>query len=157
VCEILSGLYKAFIQPQLWTSLIASAIHLLLLRTPVKRRRAKVGVMWLDGWPGLQHPFSLTTTQKQQHHWRVKQMDKIDMKILEAINTISTKSFVSSVKVNEILRLNATELGDRLKSLKKSGHVDITTSDYPSSLTLPNSISKVYLTELGRRSLKQKR
>ncbi len=87
----------------------------------------------------------------------VRQMDKIDMKILEAINTISTKSFVSSVKVNEILGLNATELGDRLKLLKKSGHVDITTSDYPSSLTLPNSISKVYLTELGRRSLKQKR
>ena len=50
-------------------------------------------------------------------------MDKIDMKILEAINTISTKTFVSSVKVNEILRLNATELGDRLKLLKKSGHV----------------------------------
>ena len=45
-------------------------------------------------------------------------MDKIDMKILEAINTISTKSFVSSVKVNEILRLNATELGDRLKLQK---------------------------------------
>ena len=83
-------------------------------------------------------------------------MDKIDMEILEAINNISTKSFVSSVKVNEILGLNATELGDRLKLLKKSGHVDITTSDYPSSLTLPNSISKVYLTELGRRSLKER-
>ena len=84
-------------------------------------------------------------------------MDKLDRTILEAINTISTESFVSSVKVNEILKLNATELGDRLKRLKKSGHVDITTSDYPSSLTLPNSISKVYLAELGRRSLKQKR
>ena len=42
-------------------------------------------------------------------------MDKIDTKILEAINTISTESFVSSVNVNEILGLNATELGDRLK------------------------------------------
>ncbi len=84
-------------------------------------------------------------------------MDKIDMKILEAINSISSRFFVSSVKVNEILRLDATEFGDRLKRLKKSGHVDITTSDFPSSLTLPNSISKVYLTELGRRSLKQKR
>ena len=84
-------------------------------------------------------------------------MDKIDMQILETIKSISTKSFVSSVKVNEILSLDATELGDRLKRLKKSGHVDITTSDYPSSLTLPNSISKVYLTELGRRSLKQKK
>jgi RIO-like serine/threonine protein kinase len=84
-------------------------------------------------------------------------MDDIDRKILEAINTISPKSFISPVKVNEILRLDPTELGDRLKTLKKSGHVDIMTSEYPSSLTLPNSISKVYLTELGRQSLKDKR
>jgi len=84
-------------------------------------------------------------------------MDEIDMKILEAINTISTKSFISPIKVNEILKLNETELGSRLKLLKKSGHVDIMTSEYPSSLTLPNSISKVYLTELGRQSLKQKK
>jgi len=79
------------------------------------------------------------------------------MKILEAINTISPKSFISPVKVNEILKLNETELGNRLKLLKKSGHVDIMTSEYPSSLTLPNSISKVYITELGRRSFKEKR
>ena len=84
-------------------------------------------------------------------------MDKIDMKILEAINTISSKSFISPIKVNEILKLNETELGNRLKLLKKSGHVDIMTSEYPSSLTLPNSISKVYITELGRQSLKQKK
>jgi hypothetical protein len=84
-------------------------------------------------------------------------MDDIDIKILEAINIISPKSFISPVKVNENLRLDPTELGDRLKLLKKSGHVDILTSEYPSSLTLPNSISKVYLTELGRQSLKDKR
>ncbi len=84
-------------------------------------------------------------------------MDHIDMKILEAINAISPKSFISPVKVNEILKLDETELGNRLKLLKKSGHVDIMTSEYPSSLTLPNSISKVYLTEMGRQSLKEKR
>jgi len=84
-------------------------------------------------------------------------MDEIDMNILEAINTISSKSFISPIKVNEIVKLNETELGSRLKLLKKSGHVDIMTSEYPSSLTLPNSISKVYLTELGRQSLKQKK
>jgi hypothetical protein len=84
-------------------------------------------------------------------------MDDIDRKILEAINTISPKSFISPVKVNEILRLDPTELGNRLMLLKKSGYVDIMTSDYPSSLTLPNTISKVYLTELGRQSLKEKR
>ncbi len=84
-------------------------------------------------------------------------MDDTDRKILEAINTISPKSFISPVKVNEILRHNPTELGNRLMLLKKSGHVDIMTSEYPSSLTLPNAISKVYLTELGRQSLKEKR
>jgi hypothetical protein len=40
--------------------------------------------------------------------------------------------------------------------LKKSGHADIMVSEYPSSLTLPNAISKVFLTDLGRRVLKDK-
>ncbi len=84
-------------------------------------------------------------------------MNEIDEKILEAINTVSPKSFVSPIKVNEILKLDATEFGKRLLLLKKSGHVDIITSDYMSSQTLPNSISKVYITESGRRSLKKKK
>lgn len=84
-------------------------------------------------------------------------MDDIDIKILKGINKVSPKSFVSPVKVNEILKLNETELGDRLKALKKSGHLDIITSEFVSSLTLPNLISKVTLTELGRQSLKKKR
>jgi len=81
-------------------------------------------------------------------------MDDIDLKIIGAINTASPKSFVSPVKVNEILKLDANQLGTRLMLLKKSGHVDIMKKDYPSSLTLPNSISKVYLTEMGRKILK---
>jgi hypothetical protein len=84
-------------------------------------------------------------------------MDDIDLKILEAINTVSPKSFVSPVIVNEVLLLDANQLGTRLKLLKKSGHVDIMISEYPSSLTLPNSISKVYLTELGRKTLTDKK
>ncbi|MHC1686894.1 MAG: hypothetical protein AB9879_04205 [Methanothrix sp.] len=80
-------------------------------------------------------------------------MDEIDAKILVAINTVSPKMFVSPVKVNEILGLNGTELGDRLKLLRKSGHVDVMTSEYPSSLTLPNAISKVLITDLGKKSL----
>lgn len=84
-------------------------------------------------------------------------MDNIDLKILKAINTVSPKSFVSPVKVNEVLLLDANQLGTRLKLLKKSGHVDIMISEYPSSLTLPNSISKVYLTELGRKTLTDKK
>jgi hypothetical protein len=83
-------------------------------------------------------------------------MDDIDLKILGAINSISPKSFVSPVKVNDLLKLNETELGNRLKLLKKSGHVDIMIGEYPSSLTLPNAISKVYVTDLGRESLTQK-
>jgi hypothetical protein len=81
-------------------------------------------------------------------------MDDVDLKILGAINTVSPKSFISPVRVNEVLKMDVTELGTRLKFLKKSGHVDIMTSEYPSSLSLPNSISKVFLTELGRKSLK---
>jgi hypothetical protein len=46
-------------------SLIISSINILILRTPAKRRKAKAGVIGLEGWPGLQLPFSLTTTQKQ--------------------------------------------------------------------------------------------
>jgi hypothetical protein len=83
-------------------------------------------------------------------------MDNIDRKILKAINKASPKSFISPVKVNEVLGMDVTQLGDRLKLLKKSGQVDILISDYPSSLSLPNAISKVFLTELGRKSLKEK-
>jgi len=83
----------------------------------------------------------------------VRGVDEIDSKILAAINTVSPKMFVSPVKVNEILRLNGTELGDRLKLLRKSGYVDVMTSEYPSSLTLPNAISKVLITDLGKKSL----
>jgi len=82
-------------------------------------------------------------------------MDDIDFKIIEAINTVSPKSFVSPVKVNEVLKLDANQLGTRLMLLKKSGYVDIMTSEYPSSL--PNAISKVYLTELGRKTLTDKK
>jgi hypothetical protein len=84
-------------------------------------------------------------------------MEDVDKKILEAINKLSPKTSISPVKVNEILKLDETELGIRLKLLKKSGHVDIMTSEYASSLTLPNAISKVFLTELGRETLKEKR
>lgn len=84
-------------------------------------------------------------------------MDDLDLKILEVINAVSPKSFISPVKVNAVLKMDKTELGNRLKSLKKSGHVDIMTSEYPSSLTLPNAISKVFLTDLGRKAITEKK
>ena len=78
-------------------------------------------------------------------------MDTTDLDILNAIETVSPKRSISPVKVNEVLKLDENELGNRLMKLKKSGHVDILISDYPSSLSLPNAISKVFLTELGRK------
>jgi hypothetical protein len=83
-------------------------------------------------------------------------MNATDVKIIKAIHKMSPKSFISPVKVNEALKLDPTQLGDRLMLLKKSGHVDIMTSEYPSSLTLPNAISRVCLTNLGRQALKKK-
>ena len=79
------------------------------------------------------------------------------MKIIKAIDTVSPKCSISPVEVNKVLMLDTNQLGTSLMLLKKSGHVDIMISDYPSSLTLPNSISKVYLTELGRQTLKETR
>ncbi len=84
-------------------------------------------------------------------------MEDIDLKILKAINEVSPKSFISPVKVNEVLKMDPTLLGNRLMLLKSSGHVDLMTSEYPSSLTLPNAISRVYLTDFGRQELKDKK
>ncbi len=84
-------------------------------------------------------------------------MDNTDKKILKAINTRSPKSFVGPIEVNENLRLDKTELGNRLMLLKKSGYVDLMTSEYVSSATLPNFISRIKLTDLGRQSLAEQK
>jgi DNA-binding Lrp family transcriptional regulator len=84
-------------------------------------------------------------------------MDDTDIKILKAIDAKSPKSFISPVKINESLKLDEVELGNRLMLLKKTGHVDLMTSEYVSSMTLPNFISKIMLTDLGRKSLKGKK
>ena len=82
-------------------------------------------------------------------------MDDIDIKILERVNVISPKFVVIPVNVNEKLKRNPTEFGDRLKTLKKSGYVDNISSEFVSSLTLSNFISKAILTELGRKNLRE--
>jgi hypothetical protein len=82
-------------------------------------------------------------------------MDKIDLNILKSINSLSPTSFVGPVEVGEAAKLDKRELGDRLMQLKKSGHVDIITREYVSSMTLPNFIAKVKLTDLGRDALKK--
>ena len=84
-------------------------------------------------------------------------MDNKDLKILGAMDAISSMSFVSPIEVNEIIKLDKIELGDRLTLMKKSGHVDVITRDFVSSMTLPNFIAKIKLTDLGRSALKGKR
>jgi hypothetical protein len=84
-------------------------------------------------------------------------MDKVDLNIIKAINTISPTSFVGPIEVSEAAKLDKKELGDRLMLLKQSGHVDIITRDYVSSTTLPNFIAKVKLTDLGQKALKKKK
>jgi len=80
-------------------------------------------------------------------------MDKLDLKILKAINTISPTSFISPIAVSDIIKIDKKDLGDRLMVLKKSGKIDIITRDFISSMTLPNFVAKVKLTDLGRKGL----
>ena len=51
-------------------------------------------------------------------------MDITDLEILKAIDTVSPKTFISPFKVIEVVGSDATELGNRLKLLKKSGRVE---------------------------------
>ena len=81
-------------------------------------------------------------------------MDDQDLKILGAMNAVSPMSFVSPIEVNAIVKLDKMELGNRLMLMKKSGHVEVITRDFVSSMTLPNFIAKIKLTDLGRRALK---
>ena len=46
-----------------------------------------------------------------------------DLKILGAMNALSPISFVSPIEVNRIVKLDKTELGNRLMLMKKSGRV----------------------------------
>ena len=77
-----------------------------------------------------------------------------DLKILGVMNALSQISFVSPIEVNKIVKLDKTEFGNRLMLMKKSGHVEIITRDFVSSMTLPNFIAKIKLTDLGRKALK---
>jgi len=74
--------------------------------------------------------------------------DKMDIKILEAVGALSSKSFVSPIKVYEILKMDASELGNCLAAPEKSGCEDVMTCDYASGHTLQSFISKVRITEI---------
>ena len=82
-------------------------------------------------------------------------MDKLDLKILEAINALSPTSFVSAIEVSDRVKMDNKELGGRLMVLKALGHVEIITKEFMSSMTLPNFIAKVRITEQGRKAFKK--
>ena len=82
-------------------------------------------------------------------------MNNQDLKILKAINTLSPTTFVGAIEVSDKVKMDKKELGDRLMVMKKLGHIDIITRDYISSMTLPNFIAKVRITEQGRKDLKK--
>ena len=82
-------------------------------------------------------------------------MNNQDLRILEAINTLSPKSFVIAIEVSDRVKTDSKELGDRLMVLKALGHVEIITKEFMSSMTLPNFIEKVRITEQGRKALKK--
>jgi hypothetical protein len=84
-------------------------------------------------------------------------LNKLDAKILKAIKTLSPTSFVSAVELSDKVKIDKKELGDRIMALKKSGKVDIVTKEFMSSITLPNFVAKVRLTEVGRAALKNNR
>lgn len=82
-------------------------------------------------------------------------MDKLDLKILKAINTLSPTTFVSATEVRDKVKMDGNDLGDRLMVLKKSAYIEIITKEFISSMTLPNFIAKVRITENGRKALKK--
>jgi hypothetical protein len=86
-----------------------------------------------------------------------KVMDDLDYRILKAMNTYSPASFVSPIKVNEEVKLEKTKFGDRIMHMKKSGYVDVITKEFISSMTLPNFIAKIKITDLGKRALQEAR
>jgi hypothetical protein len=82
-------------------------------------------------------------------------MKKLNLKVLKAINTLSATTFVSATEVSDKVKMDRNELEDRLTAMKKSGQVDIITREFISSMTLPNFIAKVRITEQGRKDLKK--
>lgn len=82
-------------------------------------------------------------------------MNSLDAKVLKAIKAFSPTSFVSAVELSDKVNMEKEELGDRIMALKKSGKVDVVTKEFVSSITLPNFVSKVRLTDAGRKALKK--
>jgi hypothetical protein len=83
-------------------------------------------------------------------------MDNIQVKILEAINSLSTKSFVNPIEVNKKVKLDEIEFGDRLLSLRRLRYVTVKKNSAAPDKSLPNGICGVSITDDGRQVLRRR-
>ena len=82
--------------------------------------------------------------------------DNIHIKILEAINSLSTKSYVSPFEVNKRVKLDEIEFGDRLLSLRRLRYVTVKKNSVAPDKSLPNGICGVSITDDGRQVLRRR-
>lgn len=83
-------------------------------------------------------------------------MDNIHVKILEAINSLSPKSFVSPVEVNEKVKLDEIEFVDRLLSLRRLRYVIVKKDGDATNKSISNGICSVSITDDGRQVLRRR-
>jgi hypothetical protein len=83
-------------------------------------------------------------------------MDNIHVKILQAINSLSPKSFVSPVEVNMKVKLDEIEFVDRLLSLRRLRYVTVKKDIDAPDNSLPNGICGVSITDDGRQVLRRR-
>ena len=83
-------------------------------------------------------------------------MDNIHVKILEAINSLSPKSFVSTIEVNEKVKLDEIEFVDRLLSLRRLRYVTVKKDSSGPDKSISNGICGVSITDDGRQVLRRR-
>lgn len=82
-------------------------------------------------------------------------MDNTNIRILGAINALSSISVVSPIEVNKTMKLSEIEFGDRLLTLRRLRYIKIEKDGYATNTSLPNGIYGVSITDDGRQYLKR--
>lgn len=83
-------------------------------------------------------------------------MDNIHVKILEAINSLSPKSYVSPIEVNKKVKLDEIEFVDRLLSLRRLRYVLVKKDGEAPGESFSNGICGVSITDDGRQVLRRR-
>jgi hypothetical protein len=83
-------------------------------------------------------------------------MDNIHVKILEAINSLSPKSYVSPIEVNKRVKLDEIEFVDRLLSLRRLRYVLVKKDSEAPDKSLHNGICGVSITDDGLQVLRRR-